>query len=248
MNVTENDEKTFCDMENVHVCDIEISVIHGKALLRQSAFHQKYKRSHIENECSTYLQNWCPNKMRSMYGVKTIDREDYPWKNLSLTGDEQVISLQRTKVYVFSDSVLCLGKIHEIHPIKRCMGTKIGLVQNISGIQKLGQNWRRANGIRVEYFPGYNTLQLSQEVKSLQLRLDETPENFTGRIIFMSMFNDISCGSRDNEKNASQILISICKEIWHRTMVISWSCFREKSCILSVQIVHKVNGTESQRK
>ena len=28
----------------------------------------------------------------------------------------------------------------------------------------------------------------------------ETPENFTGRIIFMSMFNDISWGSRDNEK------------------------------------------------
>ena len=43
-------------------------------------------------------------------------------------------------------------------------------------------------------------MQLSQEVKSLLLRLGETPENFTGRIIFMSMFNDISCGSRDNEK------------------------------------------------
>ena len=43
-------------------------------------------------------------------------------------------------------------------------------------------------------------MQLSQEVKSLLLRLNETPEIFTGRIIFMSMFNDISCGSRDNEK------------------------------------------------
>ena len=49
-------------------------------------------------------------------------------------------------------------------------------------------------------FPGFNTLQLSQEVKSLLLRLGEAPENFTGRIIFMSMFNDISCGSRDNEE------------------------------------------------
>ena len=36
---------------------------------------------------------------------------------------------------------------------------------------------------------------------------------------------------------------SICKEIWNRTMVISWSWFRAKSGILSVQIVHKVNGT-----
>ena len=30
MNVTENDEKTFCDLGNVHVCNIGISVIHGK--------------------------------------------------------------------------------------------------------------------------------------------------------------------------------------------------------------------------
>ena len=49
-------------------------------------------------------------------------------------------------------------------------------------------------------FTGFNTLQLSEEVKSLLLRLGETPENFTGRILFMSMFNDISCGSRDNGK------------------------------------------------
>ena len=52
----------------------------------------------------------------------------------------------------------------------------------------------------MEYFPVFNTLQLSEEVKSFLLRLSETPVNFTGRIIFMSMFNDISCGSRDNEK------------------------------------------------
>ena len=46
-------------------------------------------------------------------------------------------------------------------------------------------------------FPRHNTLQLNEEVKRLLLRLDETPENFTGRIIFMSLFNDISCGSKD---------------------------------------------------
>ena len=48
-----------------------------------------------------------------IYGVQTINWEHSSWKFLSLVGDEQVISLQRTKVYVISDSVLCLGKIHE---------------------------------------------------------------------------------------------------------------------------------------
>ena len=33
------------------------------------------------------------------------------WTRLSLIGDETVINLQRTKVYVFSGSVLCLGKV-----------------------------------------------------------------------------------------------------------------------------------------
>ena len=49
-------------------------------------------------------------------------------------------------------------------------------------------------------FPGFNTLQLSEEVKSLLYRLGETPEKFTGRILFMSMFNDISCGTKDNQE------------------------------------------------
>ena len=38
-----------------------------------------------------------------IYGVKTINWEDSSWKYLSLIGDEQVINLQRTTVYVFSD-------------------------------------------------------------------------------------------------------------------------------------------------
>ena len=39
--------------------------------------------------------------------------------------------------------------------------------------------------------PRLNTLQLNEDVKSLLLRLGETPENCTGRTIFMSMFSDI---------------------------------------------------------
>ena len=37
------------------------------------------------------------------------------WTRLSLIEDEVVINLQSTKVYVFSDSVLCLGKVLQ-HP------------------------------------------------------------------------------------------------------------------------------------
>ena len=52
----------------------------------------------------------------------------------------------------------------------------------------------------MEIFAGFNTLQLSDEDKRLLYRLGETPEIFTGRILLMSMFNDISCETKDNEK------------------------------------------------
>ena len=48
-------------------------------------------------------------------GLDKIQWEKYSWTRLSLIGDETVISLQRTEVYVFSDSVLCLGKVLQ-HP------------------------------------------------------------------------------------------------------------------------------------
>ena len=47
------------------------------------------------------------------FGVSQINWEDSPWRQLSLVNDEEVISLSRAKVYVFSDSVLCLEKVNQ---------------------------------------------------------------------------------------------------------------------------------------
>ena len=41
-------------------------------------------------------------------------------------------------------------------------------------------------------FPGFTTLQLVRDVQEFLFKLSVQPEDFTGRIIFMSMFNDIS--------------------------------------------------------
>ena len=49
-------------------------------------------------------------------------------------------------------------------------------------------------------FPGFTTLQLCGKVTDLLSRLGETPETFTGRILFMSMFNDISCDRKGNKE------------------------------------------------
>ena len=48
-----------------------------------------------------------------IFGVSQISWASSPWKHLSLIGDDEVIRLSHAKVHVFSDSVLCLGKVHQ---------------------------------------------------------------------------------------------------------------------------------------
>ena len=131
--------------------------------------------------------------------LETIGWEKHSWKYLSLI-DERIINLQRTKVYVFSDSVLCLGKIHQNPESNEAWKKRTEWITS-------SQSYRDFDGINGEptefewnIFPGFDTLQLYGKVKDLLSRFGETPENFTGRILFMSMFNDTSCGTKDNEK------------------------------------------------
>ena len=72
-------------------------------------------------------------------------------------------------------------------------------------------------------FPRFTTWQLCHRVQELFSRLSVTPEKFTGRIIFMSMFNDISWGSKDNEKECesnAQLVSLYAKRFSPGTMVI----------------------------
>ena len=117
-----------------------------------------------------------------------------------MIGDETNINLQRAKVYVFSDSVLCLGRVHQHPSVNESWKDRIEWIITY-------QSYRDYDGISGEptefdwnIFPGFTTLQLIDEVTGLLSRLGETPENFTGRILFMSMFNDISCEKQDNER------------------------------------------------
>ena len=48
-----------------------------------------------------------------IFGVSAINWVDFSWNNLSLVSDEEDISLSHAKVYVFSDSVLCLGQVNQ---------------------------------------------------------------------------------------------------------------------------------------
>ena len=60
------------------------------------------------------------NDQEKIHGLDKIHWEKNSWKCLSLIGDETVINLQSTKVYVFSDSVCCAsgGSFNILIPTK----------------------------------------------------------------------------------------------------------------------------------
>ena len=122
------------------------------------------------------------------------------WKQLSLIGDETVINLQCAKVYVFSDSVLCVGRIHQHRESNEAWKKRIEWITT----DKSYRDYDGINGEPTEFewniFPGFTTLQLCGKVTDLLSNLGETPQTFTGRILFMSMFNDISCDRKGNKE------------------------------------------------
>ena len=69
--------------------------------------------------------------------VDQIHWEKHSWKHLSLISDERIINLQRTKVYVFSDSVLCLERVHQHPKANEAWKDRIELITNFSRLQRL---------------------------------------------------------------------------------------------------------------
>ena len=118
-----------------------------------------------------------------IYGVKTIDWKNYSWKYLSLIGDEQVIILQRTKVYVFSDSVLCLGKIHENLQSNAAWEQRLGWI-------KSSQNYRNLDRIDCDPMEfEWNIFQDSIERTERPVIIDRSQKS-QGKI---NALNDIDC-------------------------------------------------------
>ena len=121
------------------------------------------------------------------------------WTRLSLIGDETVINLQRTKVYVFSDSVLCLGRVLQHPDSNEAWKNRVAGARS----EKSYRDYDAINGESTEFewniFPGFTTLQLCDKINDLLTSMGQTPETFTGRILFMSMFNDIFCDRYDNK-------------------------------------------------
>ena len=111
------------------------------------------------------------SEQEEIFNVDKIYWKKHSWKQLSLIGDENVISLQRARVYVFSDSVLCLGRVHQHPQSNEAWKDRIGWIIT-------DESYRDCDGINGEptefewnIFPGFTTLQLCGKVTDLLSRL-----------------------------------------------------------------------------
>ena len=68
-----------------------------------------------------------------------------------------------------------------------------------------GRQWESLLEFEWNIFPGFTSLQLCDRISKLLSSLGQSPETFTGRILFMSMFNDISCDRHDNKVECLKI-------------------------------------------
>ena len=97
-----------------------------------------------------------------------------------MIGDETVINLQRTELYVFSDSVLCFGRNLQRPDSNEAWKNRIAGVK----AEKSYRYYDVINGEPTEFewniFPGFTTLQLCGKINDLLSDLGKTPETFTG--------------------------------------------------------------------
>ena len=104
--------RTFNNMENVYGYNIECSDIYGKNFSTMQSVVKNHESVTLKQMFDVTAQ--LVNHQEEINFLDKILYGKNSWTHLSLIHDEVVINLQSTKVYVFSDSVLCLGKVLNI--------------------------------------------------------------------------------------------------------------------------------------
>ena len=151
MNVTKDDEKHSVIWGTFMSSTLESPVFMGKNY--SDNWHSITNTKDLTMKQMFDISARLVSEQDEISGVEKIGWENHSWKYLTLIGDERVINLQRTKVYVFSDSVLCLGKIHEKPQSNGAWEDRLGWFKSSPEYRNLDRIGWRANGIRVEYFP-----------------------------------------------------------------------------------------------
>ena len=218
---------------------------HGKESLRQFQFHQRYReQSHFETD---------------VWHIWKVDSRTVGWDLCCVSNHLGKFSMENIYFrwwWRSHQSIACKGfcifrfcvmpwKVASESNIKYCLWRKVELVQRFTTIQNFGHNWRRADGIRVEYFPRIHHI----------AALPQSPRvhDQNGRPITIQRTNFLHVDvqwhqwSEDNERecSANATLVTL---FARRFPAGRWSFLdldQKRSGILLMIADHKQNGTET---
>ena len=127
-------------------------------------------------------------------GLTTIDWQQPVWRETTLLTD-RTVQFATSQTYVFSNSVLCLGGISD-EQVKAWESMIEWFLETrcLKDLDRIDGEFEWKN------IPGFTTLRSLDEIQKMTKSNCET-EQFKGRIIFMSMYNDIDRTKRGNKEN-----------------------------------------------
>ena len=102
---------------------------------------------------------------------------------------------------VYSDSVLCLGKIHDPGDAVRRWNDQVLTLKMCATFKELQGLDGEPINFEWKIFPGVTALNLLHKVQADLEDQHIIPEKFSDRIIFRTMFNDIDFDKKDNENS-----------------------------------------------
>ena len=158
---------------------------------------RRTRLSRRSNNCSIFLRNSSTIKVKKCLEYLLIDWNTLPWVRSTLSND-RAVELLTAKVYVFSDSVLCLGKIAEYRlPVTSWKDKFIVLnsLQNIVSWIVLTENQSCSSGKISQGAQHQSYFRKSKE----RWRKNQL-EKFKDQIIFMSMYNDIDWKTQETKQ------------------------------------------------
>ena len=126
-------------------------------------------------------------------GLNTIEYKEPTWRSTTLLCDK-AIGITNAQTCVFADSVLCLGSMSD-QPVE-AWKNKIKWYLGKSPSQR-----SEADRVPVEHIPRIHFIGNARRDSKIMTQLQCEPEQFKGRTIFMSMYNDIDWGKRGNREN-----------------------------------------------
>ena len=137
------------------------------------------------------------SEQTEIQGMSLIDWQEKSSKRTTLLND-RAVQLSTAKAYGFSDSVLCMGTIPDT--IVSAWKVKVAWIMNSHQCLELN----RSDGEPMEFewttFPGFTTLQIHSEIQNTMTETQCELEQCRGRIILMSMYNDIVWRQEGNDE------------------------------------------------